>query len=248
MSYSVYTLAQRPELYEQTSQFSQYWLPFMQEDSTSNMYWHILRRDFPEFQFAMVDENSGEVIARGHSLPIIWDGTLDGLPPGWRDTFPLADAIHKRGDAPNTLSAIEISVKPHLRGKGISAQMVAAMREIAKSHGFANLIAPVRPSQKDRYPLAPIERYMRWTQRDSDALFDAWLRVHWKAGAEILKAAPHSMDIRGTIADWESWTDMVFPESGDYVVPGALVPVRMDCENDEGVYIEPNVWMRHRVK
>ena len=30
---------------------------------------------------------------------------------------------------------------------------------------------------------------------------------------------------------------------GDYVVPGALVPVRF--EDGVGRYLEPNVWMRH---
>jgi hypothetical protein len=41
---------------------------------------------------------------------------------------------------------------------------------------------------------------------------------------------------------------MVFPETGDYVVPGALVPVRIDREADEGRYGEPNLWMRHEVQ
>jgi hypothetical protein len=40
---------------------------------------------------------------------------------------------------------------------------------------------------------------------------------------------------------------MGFPESGAYVVQGALQPVEMDLERDLGVYREPNVWMRHPV-
>jgi hypothetical protein len=40
---------------------------------------------------------------------------------------------------------------------------------------------------------------------------------------------------------------MRFPESGPYVVPGALQPVRIDREQDEGHYEDPNVWMRHPV-
>ena len=38
---------------------------------------------------------------------------------------------------------------------------------------------------------------------------------------------------------------MAFPETGAYVVPGALVPVEIDRERDEGLYVEPNVWMVH---
>ena len=36
---------------------------------------------------------------------------------------------------------------------------------------------------------------------------------------------------------------MAFPDDGDHIVPGALVPVRF--ENAHGVYVEPNVWFRH---
>ena len=38
---------------------------------------------------------------------------------------------------------------------------------------------------------------------------------------------------------------MALPESGAYVVPGALVPVEIDRERDEGVYVEPNICMVH---
>jgi hypothetical protein len=38
---------------------------------------------------------------------------------------------------------------------------------------------------------------------------------------------------------------MLFPQSGAYVVPDALDLVVIDRDNDIGVYIEPNLWMRH---
>ena len=74
-----------------------------------------------------------------------------------------------------------------------------------------------------------------------------WLRVHRRMGTQVLRVAPRSMLVTGTISEWESWTDMRFPESGEYVVPGALQPVVMDVERDTGTYEEPNVWMRHVV-
>jgi hypothetical protein len=66
-------------------------------------------------------------------------------------------------------------------------------------------------------------------------------------GARIVKIALESMRIPATVAEWEERTGMAFPESGEYVVPGALVPVRIDRERDQGLYIEPNVWMAHAV-
>jgi hypothetical protein len=103
---------------------------------------------------------------------------------------------------------------------------------------------PVRPTHKSRYPLTPMERYVQWTQADGWP-FDPWLRVHRKLGGKVLCVAPQSLIVTGTVAEWEAWTEMRFPESGAYVVPGALVPVEIDCEQDRGRYIEPNVWMQH---
>ena len=53
------------------------------------------------------------------------------------------------------------------------------------------------------------------------------------------------MRITGTINQWEEWTDMKFPITDEYIIPGALNPVKMDIENNIGVYIEPNVWIVH---
>lgn len=40
------------------------------------------------------------------------------------------------------------------------------------------------------------------------------------------------------MADWEQWTGMAFPDSGAYVVPGALGLVQIDLDADPGVYEE----------
>jgi hypothetical protein len=53
------------------------------------------------------------------------------------------------------------------------------------------------------------------------------------------------MTIGGSVDDWERWAGMSFPESGDYVVPGAADLVHIDREADRGVYYDPNVWVVH---
>jgi hypothetical protein len=73
--------------------------------------------------------------------------------------------------------------------------------------------------------------------------FDPWLRVHVKQNGKIIKPCSKASIVKGTIDQWETWTRMNFPESGKYVVDGAPCPVRIDLENDLGVYIEPNVWV-----
>ena len=41
------------------------------------------------------------------------------------------------------------------------------MRGIAREHGLPDLIAPVRPNWKERYPLVAIDQYASW-QTDED--------------------------------------------------------------------------------
>jgi hypothetical protein len=38
---------------------------------------------------------------------------------------------------------------------------------------------------------------------------------------------------------------MTFAASGQYAVEGALTPVAISLEHDQGVYVEPNVWVHH---
>lgn len=40
---------------------------------------------------------------------------------------------------------------------------------------------------------------------------------------------------------------MKFYETGEYVVPGSLEPVKINKEKDIGEYIEPNIWVLHEV-
>jgi hypothetical protein len=118
------------------------------------------------------------------------------------------------------------------------------MRGLATAHGLDCLIAPVRPTWKERYPLTPMESYVLW-RREDGFHYDPWIRTHERIGAEILSPAPKSMTVTASRDEWEEWTGLQFPEDGDYVVPGALVPVHFD--GGRGTYVEPNVWMRHGV-
>jgi hypothetical protein len=55
------------------------------------------------------------------------------------------------------------------------------------------------------------------------------------------------MVVEARVEDWERWTGLKFPESGDYVVPEALVPIQIDRAMNVGRYIEPNVWVHHPI-
>lgn len=244
MSEAFVTLEQRPDLAAQVRGLTlEVWAEFLHHDAVCHRYWRLLYSTFARFQVVLCDP-ADTVIAAGHTMPLVWDGTKADLPSGIDGVLErgVRDAEHSR--APTTLSALAAMVAPRHQRQGLSAAILQAMRSTAAANGLTALIAPVRPTLKHRYPLTSIERYVRWTQPDGSP-FDPWLRVHWRLGAEFLQVAPQSMVIRGTIQEWETWTGMRFPESGPYVVPEALQPVLIDLESDCGRYEDPNVWMRH---
>jgi hypothetical protein len=213
---------------------------FDRHGETHLRYGARLAEEFPDFQFVI--EEDGERLAHGHSLPVRWDGTLDDLPRGIDGAFERA---FEEGGA-NVLCAVGIGVPQALRGRQHSGRALERMLQIARTHGFPRLIAPVKPTLKHRYPITPVERYALW-RRDDGLPFDPWVRTHARFGAEILKAERQSVLVRGTVTEWEEWTGMAFPESGDYVIPEGLATVEIDRMHDLGVYWEPNVWMLHEV-
>jgi len=237
-------LSERPDLIEQAHALNGSAWPEPLYHGGMGEYWGELFETFLDCQIAFCEED--RVIAVGHTIPVQWAGTLDDLPAGWDAVIEQGVLGHRQGLVPNTLSALAAVIAPEYQGKGLSRQLVQAMRGVAEAHGFTNLIAPVRPTQKVAYPLIPMERYVEW-QTVQNAPFDAWIRTHWKLGATILEVAPHSMLIKGTVAEWEQWTGLVFPGSGEYVVAGALAPVTINRETNTGVYYEANVWMKHKI-
>ena len=118
------------------------------------------------------------------------------------------------------------------------------MSDLARDAQLRSLIALVRPSWKDRYPLTPIEHYVEWMREDGQP-FDPWIRVHTGRGAVITKPVAKSMLIVGTVAEWEQWTGMRFPGDGTYTFPFGLAPLHIDVSHDRGTYWEPNVWIVH---
>lgn len=223
------------------------WPEFMLHDPIADEHWHELFDRFNEYQFALLDLESNRMAAMANSVPFRWDHELVDLPEGgWDWVFLKALEDHENGASPDIQSAIQINIHPNYQGQGLSPIMVKAMRDIAQSKGFKNLIAPVRPNLKAKYPLTSIDDYIHWTD-DGGLPIDAWLRVHVRAGGKIIKPCHEAMTIRGTREEWESWTGLKFPQSGPYIIPGALVPMQMDVAKDEGVYIEPNVWTVHEI-
>ena len=238
--------SERPELWESVDEWSgEIWPEYNTHGETLNHYWGQLYDVFPEWQFVLYDPDDEIVLAEGQTVPLAWDGTDADLGPGIDATLAAAFELRAAGGTPTAVSALAAKIPPRHQGRRLSPVMLTAMAGLARDAGLNHLIAPVRPSRKDRYPTIPIERYAHWTRSDGTP-FDPWIRVHTRLGARIGPVIPHSLHITGTVGQWESWTGMEFPETGDYVFPAGLATVHIDREHDAGEYWEPNVWIIHQ--
>ncbi len=244
MKYKVVTTLEQEDLIEKGDELViEVWPEFMLNDAVADEYFIRLYDDFPEYQYWLMEGN--EMVGSGNSIPIFWNNKLENLPEnGWDWALQKGFKDKENKIKPNFLCAMSITISPKYQGKGISTEMIKAMMEIGKKKNFEKLLVPVRPTLKKDYPLIDMQKYISW-KREDGKLFDPWLRVHETLGGKIIKVCSQAMKISGSHADWESWTGMKFPESGKYIIPGALSLVVFD--DIEGIYFEPNVWMMHQL-
>lgn len=246
--YQILTGQDLPDLMARQTEISTpAWPEFMLHDPVSRQ-WAKLYEFYPGLQFGLAKEDRGTLVAIGNSIPAAWDGDATELPEeGWDWAFERALSDRAKGLRPTTQCALQIVVAPDYRGQGVSAEAVQAMKRIGRAEGLRRLVVPARPTLKAAYPLVPMARYLRW-KTEAGLPFDPWLRVHVRLGGRIVKPCERSMRITGTVSEWEQWAQMKFPESGSYIVPGALAPVEIDTAKDTATYLEPNVWVCHEVQ
>jgi hypothetical protein len=223
--------------------FSDGFPSFITADRLAKQYIGRVREWFPEWNLMLVDAQQ-DPVATGWGIPVRWDGTTADLPAGYTDATVRAVEDRERGVEPDSLVICGAVVAGRLTGRGLAGKMLAVLRDAAVEAGLTRVIAPVRPTLKQQYPLTPIEVFMTWTRPDGAAL-DPWIRTHQRLGAAVLAAAPASQTMTGTVTEWEEWSGITLPSSGDYVIPKGLNVLHIDREADLGTYVEPNIWMRH---
>ncbi|HUW77573.1 MAG TPA: hypothetical protein VMV52_02345 [Candidatus Nanopelagicaceae bacterium] len=185
------------------------------------------------------------LVGSASAVPIRWNGEPSDLPRGYTDTLSRAVVDFGSGIEPDTMAIMTTHVRPDMRGRGLIAELLIGLRELADELGFDQVIAPVRPASKALYPLTPIETFSAWTEPDGAPL-DQLVRTHWRLGARIIATSPESISMTATVSEWETWTKLDLLSSGDYIIPDGLSILSVDMNQDCGTYIEPSIWMHHR--
>ncbi|WP_270255840.1 hypothetical protein [Kocuria marina] len=237
-----FSLAQRPDLLPAFLDLYIPWPAFI-EPTRLLVEWGI--HAHAEHQLIVLDGDTP--IARAASLPLHWDGEAQTLPRrGWDGVIEQsATDTYNRAEL-NTLCALEAGIDTGYTGRGLSQAVFTALRDHARTAGFEYFIAPVRPSGKTEFPEMPIEDYVE-RRRDDGQRADNWLRIHERIGGRIIALSHTSMTISAPLATWRTWTTQPFTTTGLTTVDGGIAPVYVNADLDYAVYIEPNVWVRHRL-
>ncbi len=81
------------------------------------------------------------------------DSAPVGLPPGGYDDVLLVAAADRLAvRAGNVLAALEVTVRPDARGRGLSGMMLRQLRSRAAAAGYPALVVPVRPVRQAPVP------------------------------------------------------------------------------------------------
>src|SRR5690348_2830702 len=112
MTLTVSTLDQRPDLTLELLRLApMVWPHFVLEDDVSLQHYGALFEEFPDYQFVIYDEQE-QVIAGGSTIPLRWDGTLEGLPNGWDGALEQGVGDRQAGRQPTAISAVSATINP----------------------------------------------------------------------------------------------------------------------------------------
>lgn len=244
----IVSLAERPDLTDKIWEFDGLWPVFMQQDPLADLFYSRATTTYAAHTLlAYVAGDLDHPVARSCSVPFAMGESIGrpALPDdGWDGVIRWAWLDQLAGREPTHVSALEVAIRPDLRGTGLASVMLEAKRQNAIQLGFGDLFAPVRPSLKTAEPHTPMQEYAARVRADG-LPEDPWLRLHVRAGGTIEKVCPRAMTISGTLTEWRTWTGLPFDTTGDVEVPFALNPVHASLEHDHAVYVEPGVWVHH---
>ncbi len=250
MDLVIASLADRPDLADRLWDFDGLWPQFMQQDPVADLFYSRAATTYAAYTLLAFDAaDPAHPVARSCSVPFAM-GTDLGRPhlpdDGWDGVIRWAWLDELAGRTPTHVSALEVAIRPDLRGTGLASVLLEAKRANVARLGFTSLVAPVRPSRKTLEPGTPMREYAARV-RDDGLPEDPWLRLHVRAGGTIERVCPRAMTISGTLAEWRDWTGVPFDIEGDVELPFALNPVHVSLAHDHAVYVEAGVWVHHRV-
>lgn len=205
--------------------------------------WKKIEQYFPSHQiFAFSSEN--ELIGFVNTIPFSWQKDAHELPnDGWDWMVEKGIKDYESNTKANSLGGLQIIITKKYLGQGFSKILIAKAKELKNNNAYNNLFIPIRPTFKHKFASMPMEEYLNYKEKNK--IFDPWIRTHVNSGASIIKICHNSMNVKGPIQFWEEIHKSKISKSGPILIKGALSPIAIDIENNQGEYREPNIWIAY---
>lgn len=165
MELEVVTASDRPDLDDEAAAaFRQRWPEFIFHDPIPPQYLDRVHEHFSEYDVLLLVD--GQVAAGGWGVLIAWDQTSAGLPEGYDAALVGAVEDREAGRTPNTLCFMAAAVHPDHDKQGLAARVLDVLTERAAQAGVAHVVAPIRPTWKQRHPEVSMREYATWSRED----------------------------------------------------------------------------------
>lgn len=208
------------------------------------------RKPPPECLATLPDGGFDTILARGvlqaHARGELSLGSTDPLTSDQELDLPK----RHRTETPNTLSALEITVRPDRRELGLAVIVMNAMKTLARQDGLQLLVVPLRPTRKHEFCTVDMADYIQWKlgpghspitsnpeENRASQAFDPWLRKHLRFGGRIIKVAKTSSCVHAKAVHWQEWTglDLIASVEGN----GSTDVVHVQQTSDEPIIEVP---------
>lgn len=241
MSIKTVSLKDDPSLYGRINELeTEAFAEYLSEEPTWEKCFPKILETFPEYQLFFIDENTDELLALSNQVPFYWDGDAQTL-PGYNDLLQGCLDEAESGVEPTALCGIMAITSNDHKARGLSEYIFSGIKNLTEKYKLEHCLSPLRPTLKHLYPNFSIEQYISWKDA-SGRPFDPWLRSGQRANITFIGIAYNSIAITDTVTQWEKWTNMKFPVSGEYIIPDGHQLLQVDVENDTASYAEHHVW------
>lgn len=240
MKFVIKYFSESPDLASRISELEDETFPtFLNEEPIWQNNQADIMHTFANYHYLVLDE-AGNVVGANINVPLAWSGDPHDL-PSYNELLELCLAQHKAGLKPTALVGILGAVAPEYQGKGLAKLLMKTNTQTQRKYGFSYYLSPIRPAIKQLYPNYSLETFLSWRMSEGD-LIDSWLNFFRKAGATELGIARDAITMEAPLEQWEQWTGITFPATGQFIIPGGHQMLNVDVSRNTGTYSEDHLW------
>ncbi|HLK49254.1 MAG TPA: hypothetical protein VKT49_14025 [Bryobacteraceae bacterium] len=203
--------------------------------------------------FATADKafKTPQLIGHGVTTRVPWTGDPQTLPRGWQG---IVRRCYENGlntnQKCNTLVGLFINIENDFRQQGWALKAVEGMKAIARGAGLSSLIIPLRLPTRYEKDNATVEfKDFALLKREDGEYRDHWLRLHVRAGAEVIALCDSSHQHAMHLEDfYQQFKATGITSSGYHLAlqNGEWFRAFIDLEREFALINEGCVWVQYR--